>query len=44
MTINSRIKDLRKKLGFTQAEFGEKISLWRLGYNISGNDIRVGRS
>lgn len=31
MTINSRIKDLRKKLGFTQAEFGEKISLKKTG-------------
>lgn len=31
MTINSRIKNLRKKLGFTQAEFGEKISLKKTG-------------
>ena len=27
MTINDRIKELRKKLGFTQIEFAEKIGL-----------------
>ena len=31
MSINSRIKLLRKKLGYTQSDFGERISLKKTG-------------